>query len=179
MSFDRRTHAEVLDATENTPLRRTPTLPAPVLASPAKTACPPRQKDAVLESYAFAEGSKLARTFARAVLEMWDWAGDHDSVLLVIAELFSNAVAATPECPVWVRVAWDPEGVLCEVWDQSRLTPPASRLPEVDAENGRGNFVIGALTLRHGSTVTELLNGGGKVVWGLVPTTPKSQAWEQ
>jgi hypothetical protein len=65
---------------------------------------------------------------------------------------------------------------MCEVWDPSPLKPPASRLPEVDAENGRGNFVIGALTLRHGSTATEWMNGGGKVVWALVPV---SQPWEQ
>jgi hypothetical protein len=113
MSFDRHIHAELLDATEPPQLRRTSAVPAPVLAGPtgpAKAACPPRQKDAVLQLYAFADGSKLARTFTRAVLEMWDWAGDHDSALLVVAELFSNAVAATPESPVWVRVAWGPRG---------------------------------------------------------------------
>src|SRR5689334_20209457 len=131
---------------------------------------PPRQRDAVLQLYAFTDGSKLARSHTRAVLELWEWQGDHDSAVLVIAELFSNACAATPEGPVWVRVSWEKDGVLLEVWDESPLLPAAPRLPGPDAEDGRGNFVIEALTIRRGSTATEWLDGGGKVVWGVVPT---------
>ena len=76
---------------------------------------------------------------------------------------------------MWVRVAWEKDGVLLEVWDESPLLPAAPRLPGADAEDGRGNFVIEALTIRRGSTATEWLDGGGKVVWGIVP--PAARRW--
>jgi hypothetical protein len=174
MSFDRHHHAELLDTPEQARPRRIPTFLS--FAGAAGVVHPPQQRDAVLQLYAFTDGSKLARAHTRAILQVWEWAGDHDSAVLVITELFSNACAATPEDPVWVRVAWESDGVLLEVWDQSLLLPSTPHLPCADAENGRGNFVIEALTIRRGATVTDLLNGGGKVVWGVVPTTAREVA---
>lgn len=168
MSFDWRHRAEVLGAQEQAPTHRIPTFLS--FAGAADAVLPPQQKDAALQLYAFADGSRLARAHTRAILNVWGWAGDHDTAVLVIAELFSNACNATPEGPVWVRVAWESDGVLLEVWDQSPVLPPAPHLPSDDAENGRGNVVIETLTIRRGATATDLLHGGGKVVWGVVPT---------
>jgi hypothetical protein len=168
MSFDHRHHrAEVLDALEQTSLHRDRAFLSS--AEPASDV-PPRQKDVALQLYAFPDGSQLARRLTQAILELWEWPGDHDAALIVMAELFANACDAAPETPLWAGVAWEPDGVKLQVWDQSPFLPPAPSLPENDALNGRGNYIVQALTIRRGANPTELFNGRGKVVWGVVPT---------
>jgi hypothetical protein len=171
MNFDQRCpRAEVLDATEQPPRRRRSRTSFLSFADSTDSVLPPRQKDLTLQLLAFPDGAMLARRVTEAVLECWEWPGDHDAALLVMDELFSNACAATPEGPVWAGVTWEPDGVKLQVWDQSSLLPAAPALPADDALNGRGNYIVQALTIRSGTTPTELFNGGGKVVWGVVPT---------
>src|SRR5688500_8675544 len=64
MNVDPRARPEVLDAPEQGPLRRSPASLS--FADPVDRLLPPQQKDAVLQLYAFTDGSKLARTHTRA-----------------------------------------------------------------------------------------------------------------
>jgi hypothetical protein len=172
MSFDQRHNrrGEVIDTPKQTPPPRRTLSSFPAFAGTTDEVLPPRQKDMTLQLLAFPDGAMLARRVTAAVLECWQWPGDHDTALLVMDELFSNACAATPEGPVWAGATWEPDGVELQVWDQSPLLPTAPALPADDAVDGRGNYIVKALTIRSGTTPTALFNGGGKVVWGMVPT---------
>ncbi|MEV0602209.1 ATP-binding protein [Streptomyces sp. NPDC050315] len=92
--------------------------------------------------------------------------GLHDAVEtaeLLVSELATNAVLhARSRFRLTLTLC---RGVLrCEVADQVRDAPPPGRAGACeDSENGRGLFLVDALSERWGSTLLE--DGQGKCVW--------------
>jgi anti-sigma regulatory factor (Ser/Thr protein kinase) len=112
-----------------------------------------------------------ARLHARQVL--WEWGLSEASEIaeLLLSELVTNAVqaarATVNDMPVNVRISADRRRLLIEVWD-SNIEPPAPRVlendfPELDAESGRGLFLVETLSERWGWYPTR--NPEGKVTW--------------
>ena len=112
-----------------------------------------------------------ARLHARQVLWEWGLSEVAEIAELLLSELVTNAVqaarATVNDLPVNVRLSANRDRLLSEVWD-SNVQPPVPRVlengfPEVDAESGRGLFLVETLSERWGWYPTQ--NPGGKVTW--------------
>ena len=96
------------------------------------------------------------------------------NAVLVASELLTNAVRATPEQPVSLRLALDDDGLRVEVWDTSPTRPEASApdlsMPEMpvpdDAPDpgGWGLGIVEFLSEEHGVRAEF----EGKSVWALL-----------
>ncbi|MFD9339450.1 ATP-binding protein [Streptomyces sp. NPDC060028] len=106
----------------------------------------------------------LARAELRKTLADWGLSDlEHDG-LLVVSELVGNAVrhAVVPrDREIETRYVRLPDGVRIEVHDACALRPEAG-VPEVDADGGRGLFLVAAVADRW--AVGERV-GPGKRVW--------------
>lgn len=151
---------------------RTDRLPVPsrdASAAPPDPRDPhPSEQDFVLHLRAHEKGSALARHLTRLALNLWNWQGDPDAPLTVVAELFANACHAAPGGPVRLRIAWTPDGVRLECHDPSPHRPPAPSLPDDLSETGRGLYLIAALSTRHGTTPSPPPTPG-KTLWAVLP----------
>jgi anti-sigma regulatory factor (Ser/Thr protein kinase) len=112
-----------------------------------------------------------ARLHTRQVLWEWGLSEVAEIAELLLSELVTNAVQAAraivSDLPVNVRISANRDRLLIEVWD-SNVQPPLPRVlengfPEVDAESGRGLFLVETLSGRWGWYPTR--NPGGKVTW--------------
>ena len=112
-----------------------------------------------------------ARLHTRQVLWEWDLSEVAEIAELLLSELVTNAVQAARanfnDMPVNVRLSANRDRLLIEVWD-SNVQPPLPQVlehgfPEVDAESGRGLFLVEALSERWGWYPTW--NPEGKVTW--------------
>jgi len=112
-----------------------------------------------------------ARLHARQVLWEWGLSEVAEIAELLVSELVTNAVqaaqATVSDMPVNVRLSANRDRLLVEVWD-SNVQPPVPRvlengLPEIDAESGRGLFLVETLSERWGWYPTR--NPVGKVIW--------------
>jgi anti-sigma regulatory factor (Ser/Thr protein kinase) len=128
-----------------------------------------------------------ARAYVRATLAKWRMSGLADAELL-LSELVTNSVhAARVTCmPVKVRLSANSARILIEVWD-GNLQPPVphgleKEVPALNAEGGRGLFLVETLSERWGWYPTR--NPEGKVTWceirtacppgtALFPLTPR------
>jgi anti-sigma regulatory factor (Ser/Thr protein kinase) len=116
-----------------------------------------------------------------ACIMMVEWAlGDiADEVALVVSELVTNAVVASTGTDgrqvyatadaglpvVHLRLCSDHSRNVIEVWDSSADAPKAKQ-PAPDAENGRGLFLVEALSEQWG---WDRISGWpGKVVWAIL-----------
>ncbi|MFC4466116.1 ATP-binding protein [Streptomyces xiangluensis] len=107
----------------------------------------------------------------QAVDEIQRWAAELDDEVvhtaeLVISELVTNTVryAATGQVRLEVHLS---EAVLrIEVYDSSPVLPQPS-LPDQHSENGRGLFLVGALTDRYAAEPTPT----GKRCWAEIALT--------
>ena len=110
-----------------------------------------------------------ARYHARHILREWQLSGLGDDVELVVAELVTNAVAASRAMdfpfPVRMWLLSDTASVLVVVWDASPR-PPVLMDPAEDAEVGRGLLLVEAVSTRW--DWHALADGGGKVIRALV-----------
>ncbi|MFJ2702159.1 ATP-binding protein [Streptomyces sp. NPDC087428] len=105
-----------------------------------------------------------ARTELRTTLSGWALDSVADTALLVLSELLTNAgrhARVSPGREIETRFVRLPDGVRIEVHDASSVRP-AGREPTLDADGGRGLFLVAALADRWGSANR---NGPGKVVW--------------
>jgi two-component sensor histidine kinase len=95
------------------------------------------------------------------VLREERYAGDVDTVLLLVSELVTNAVkhAATP---FDVTVSVEGAQVTVAVVDHDRTHPPMMRSPTPEDTSGRGLRIVDELSTSWGS---ESLAGDGKRVW--------------
>ena len=102
-----------------------------------------------------------ARHWARARLtEAGVSDGPLDTVILLVSELVTNAVAhARP--PVILRVHVDAERTRVEVTDGARRDLPVVRNPPPQATGGRGVMFVDRLATRWGT----VRNTGSKAVW--------------
>jgi two-component sensor histidine kinase len=102
-----------------------------------------------------------ARRFVRDVLNQWQAVGNVASVLLCTDELVTNAIVhVASEFDVVVR--HDGDVLRIEVHDSSDR-PPLRRVPDLEAESGRGLQLVEALSSRWG--VDGGGDGPGKAVW--------------
>jgi two-component sensor histidine kinase len=101
-----------------------------------------------------------ARRFVLDVLTSWMLTvDDTDAVLVCTDELVTNAIVHVASA-IDVVVRCD-DGVLrVEVHDGS-TRPPLRRVPDLDADRGRGLQLVEAMTERWGVAATEQ----GKAVW--------------
>ncbi|WP_239331293.1 ATP-binding protein, partial [Frankia sp. CiP3] len=114
-----------------------------------------------------------SRMFVNLTLQDWGVNALRDTAELIISELVTNAVKSTgvmDESPRWteltdlaliyVRVVLLEDGVIIEVADRDH-TLPAIPEQDLDAEGGRGLFLVESMSKRWNSYVTDR----GKVVW--------------
>jgi anti-sigma regulatory factor (Ser/Thr protein kinase) len=109
-----------------------------------------------------------ARYHTRHILREWQLARLGDDVELVVAELVTNAVAASRAMdfpyPVRIWLLSDMASVLVVVWDASPQ-PPVFLDPAEDAEAGRGLLLVQAVSARWDWQASA---DGGKVICALI-----------
>jgi two-component sensor histidine kinase len=114
-----------------------------------------------------------ARKHAELVVWEWGLAALAEKVGLVVSELVTNAVNVSegladsehglPTIQLWLSA--DDERVGVRVWDASEELP-VRRVPDADAEHGRGLLIVDAICEARGEFRLE--GGNGKIVWALV-----------
>ncbi|MEV7191107.1 ATP-binding protein [Streptomyces sp. NPDC093510] len=109
-----------------------------------------------------------AREGLRKTLADWELSGAEDAALLVLSELFGNAVlhGNVPDGrEIETRYLRMSGGVRIEVHDAGCELPPPMPLPSDDTCSGRGLFLVAAFADRW--DVAER-DGPGKAVWAEV-----------
>jgi len=112
-----------------------------------------------------------ARLYTRQVLWEWGLSEVAEVAELLLSELVTNAVQASRanfnHMPVNVRLSANRDCLLIEVWDGNVQPPvlhePENDFPALDAESGRGLFLVETLSERWGWYPTR--NPEGKVTW--------------
>ena len=115
--------------------------------------------------------ASCARLHAQLVILEWELDVDTDVVQLLVSELVTNSFKAaetlqeTP--PIGFHLSASNGLLLIEVWDGDTTPPlppdPAGDAPALDAEGGRGLFLVGTLSDRWGWYPTS--NPVGKATW--------------
>lgn len=140
-------------------------------AGPMTVATPWASRRSALVLGALPTAVPCARLHARQVLWEWGLSESAETAELLLSELVTNAVQAAQatvnDLPVNVRLSADRDRLLIEVWD-SNGQPPVPRVlendfPALDAESGRGLFLVETLSERWGWYPTR--NPEGKVTW--------------
>jgi anti-sigma regulatory factor (Ser/Thr protein kinase) len=118
----------------------------------------------------------LARDFIRRTLTAWQFAEHIDGAELVGSELVTNAVKMSGQAGsrvVGLQLRVVGASLYVEVWDRESGVPV---IPEqsLDAEGGRGLFLVEALSARW--DVYRPV-AGGKVVWSELPLGEEAEEW--
>jgi anti-sigma regulatory factor (Ser/Thr protein kinase) len=121
-----------------------------------------------------------ARLHARLVVREWGLADLADPVELIVSELVTNALRASPggggyppagsPQPIGLRLGSDRREVLVEVWDGSP-GPPAMGQASEESETGRGLLMVQAMSRRWGyyyPAAGTLPPAAVKAVWALI-----------
>ncbi|MFJ3779781.1 ATP-binding protein [Streptomyces sp. NPDC090075] len=118
-----------------------------------------------------------ARRRVRHHLRTWSLHSNcHDSALLVVSELFTNAVLHSDGHTVSCVLAVNEGQLFVQVEDDGTgRTPPDPRRAPVHDEGGRGLTLVEALSRRWGASRSED-RGGGWVVWASLDATPAPEA---
>jgi anti-sigma regulatory factor (Ser/Thr protein kinase) len=128
-----------------------------------------------LELGALASAVPSARLHARLVVGEWGHGTIAETVELVVSELVTNGVKAAQSLVygsvVRLKLCGDDTRVLVAVWDDNpepvhALVPQNNDLPDLEAEGGRGLFLVASLSTDWGVYRPE--GATGKVVWCLV-----------
>ncbi len=126
-----------------------------------------------------------ARLFVGNVLRQWGFAHLVDTAELLTSELVTNSVKTTgitdpsPRSAllgevhlIQVQLVLAADDLVIGVWDRDRR-PPVLREPDLDAEGGRGMFLIESMSRRWGC---DHPTTGGKVVWFELGTAVRTTA---
>ena|SRR5487761_87494 len=117
------------------------------------------------------ESVKFARDFTRITLRSWGMTAVSDDAELVVSELVTNALRhaasgrGSDRPTITLRLLAQAPYLMCMVTDPSREIP-LRRESGPEDPTGRGLQVIESCSSRWG---WHLLDGGGKVVWALLP----------
>ncbi|MFI0483045.1 ATP-binding protein [Actinomadura sp. 9N215] len=111
----------------------------------------------------------IARRAAVRALVVWGLSERQaEDFELVVSELVTNAVAQARHKRIRVRICEEVVNTLTvEVWDSVRASPRCKSL-ELDAENGRGLFIVERLAAHAGWR----LAGEGKWVFAVLEVRP-------
>jgi anti-sigma regulatory factor (Ser/Thr protein kinase) len=130
------------------------------MPTPDPGAEPPATVQLDLPADATAPGAARAQT--RRTLRAWGLPGLLDPLLLAVSELVGNAVRHGRP-PVEMLLRRTGRSVRVEVHDEDASSGPRhGGLPDLDAESGRGLFLVEAVSAESG---VEQIPGDGKVVW--------------
>jgi hypothetical protein len=112
--------------------------------------------------------AEVTRVFVAGGLRRWDRPHQVDDGVLIISEMFNNALIHAPSPEYVVAIDWNGGWVRLEMWDSS---PHHPRLLPIDfeKEHGRGLHLIAALSRTWGSHGTA----SGKCVWATLPCVPR------
>lgn len=116
--------------------------------------------------HAWEETVYLSRTLVDEAVTAWRCEHLRDDARVIVSELVTNAVRADRGGLIEVRVTHHNGAVMgIRVWDSSPHRPE-QRHPGELGENGRGLFIVRALTNDAcGWEYLPAAKGGGKVVW--------------
>jgi anti-sigma regulatory factor (Ser/Thr protein kinase) len=113
-----------------------------------------------------------ARLHAKHLAWEWGLSGITDTIELLVSELTTNAVQAMAgqddQPAIRLRLLSDNARVRIEVWDSDPRSPApkdpaADGIPDLEAEGGRGLFLVAALSTRWAWIPTQ--DPAGKAVW--------------
>ena len=90
-----------------------------------------------------------ARRYVTSQCARLDWAGDVDTVALLVSEITTNAILHAYGPGIWLRVTLSASALRVEVFDGSPVLPRPRNAPSRD-ENGRGLAMVDALAVRWG-----------------------------
>lgn len=128
-------------------------------------------------------GARLARRLVARRLDEWGHpygSGTHDEVTLIAAELAANAVrhGHVPGRQFALRLTATATGVRVEVTDtRTERLPTAGELTPVDADSGRGLYLVSQLADRWAiEPVPPERPGPGKTVWAEVRRDDETEA---
>lgn len=110
-----------------------------------------------------AAAAGAARDFVASGLRAWGWASRVDDAVLIIGEMFSNALTHAPSPEYVVAIDWNGGKVRLEMWDSSPFRPTMLPL-DPESEHGRGMRLVAALSEIWGSRVAA----SGKCVWAIL-----------
>jgi hypothetical protein len=108
------------------------------------------------------------RRLVQAVLESWNLPGLVDNARVIVNELTTNAMEAAPDEWMEVAIQFQRDRVLISVWDCCPDLPLATQMADLDAEGGRGLFVVALYAAKYGTDVVP--ERPGKKVWALLLT---------
>jgi anti-sigma regulatory factor (Ser/Thr protein kinase) len=120
------------------------------------------KRDVRLKIKAVPEAASKARAYAETMLTGWALRHLIEDAKLIVSELISNAVVATPDRDIWVLLVREHDGVWICVWDSSPELPEV-RAYEPDAESGRGLHIVAAIAAENGAF--RVAEPKGKLTW--------------
>jgi anti-sigma regulatory factor (Ser/Thr protein kinase) len=125
-----------------------------------------------LELGALPTAARCARFHAKHLAWEWGLAGMAETIELLVSELTTNSIQAMArqagQPTIRLRLLTDSARVRIEVWDAdprppAPKDPAADGTPDLEAEDGRGLFLVAALSTRWAWCATQ--EPMGKVTW--------------
>lgn len=112
-----------------------------------------------------AEPEHVALARRMVVGPLAEWGLDHliEDAQMIMSELVTNAIGATPRQTVILVIAREPRYVFLGVWDGDPKLPVMKNFDDMD-EDGRGLFIVTALAALCGAKPMDGPDGG-KTVW--------------
>jgi anti-sigma regulatory factor (Ser/Thr protein kinase) len=125
------------------------------------------ERDARFRLKAVPEAAAQARALVEATLIDWRFHSLIEDAKLLVSELASNSIAATPGEELWLLLALQRSHVWICVWDSSPILPPKpAHRPE--SETGRGLRIVAAVADDNGAFLVA--EPAGKIVWTRLKT---------
>lgn len=109
-----------------------------------------------------------ARRLTRARLDLWQLDADaHESAILIVSELVTNAVVHTMSARVVCELRCLDRRLRIAVQDQGHQPGGPQLCRTADDEHGRGLLLVDAMSSSWGSR--DACNGSGRIVWAELP----------